>query len=436
MANFYVRTGNAGTDPDVSIDDLGIVIPTGATWTLLSEGDSSDPSIAGVGQFTSSELRDSDDLHILVTGGTLEFSLDGAAQATTTYVADVHLMEDFEDDHFDLRSGRLTLPSDTNPPGTIASPQPGDLFYDSDDGYLVFYNGVLGQWISITDSGSVLTDHGLLAGLLDDDHPQYGLLAGNAARNAVTGKYDFNGGELGLPTAADPTTAYPSATAGDIAYDTDDGYLVFYNGSAWIQLFDQVNTSLDHGDLTGLLDDDHTQYGLLAGNAARNAVTGTYDFTDGYLVAPVKSAAPTTNVVDGELAVVGGILYAYDATRTKWLSVDRVTVEASKQNGARNVYLRVGDGVASSQTGYRVLRDATITGLSAQTDNVESWTLEVRRNGVATPVATLAITAANGDQDAAVNADLAAGDELQLFANTASGRIRAPVALIELAWRI
>lgn len=47
----------------------------------------------------------------------------------------------------------------------------------------------------------------------------------------------------------------------------DTGYV--YNGSAW-----QPMGFSDHGDLSGLTDDDHTQYALLAGRAGGQSVTG------------------------------------------------------------------------------------------------------------------------------------------------------------------
>jgi len=525
MALFWVRTGSNGTGPDVDLDDLGITIATSASWTVLSEGSSSDPSVDGYGQFTARELRDSNDLSVEILAGNLEFSLDGLSEANRTYISDIHIMQDFLDDYLDLAAGRLTIPNEQQPPSTIPIPVPGDIFYDTDDGYLVFYSGVINDWVTITDAGTVTTEHGNLVGLADDDHAQYLLLSGNAARNTVTGKVDFgtDTGEIGLPKSTDPTSAYPSATAGDLAYDTDDGYVVFYDGANWIALesatavndhgtlsglgdddhtqysllsgnaarnavtgeFDfgdgelrfpvtqdpfsayplaeegnvaydqddgyivfhngtewiQVIDTLtigdyvidDHGLLNGLLDDDHTQYGLLAGDLVRNTVTGTYNFGDGYLVAPTHSAAPAPQA-DGEITFIDGVLYGYDSLRGKWLSVDRTTFIASKKGNANDVYLRLPDGIATSQTGVRALRDGTIVGISAQTDDAATWDAEVHTADTLIAGASVTVTAATGDQDDAINADFTQGDELQVFANT-TGNIRAPVVYVEIAWR-
>ena len=437
MALFWVRTGNNGADAAFTIDDLGITIPTGAGWTVLSEGDSGDPSVDGYGQFTARELRDSNDLHDAIIAGSLEFSLDGLSESLQTYISDVHLTLDFKDDFFDLSDGRLRLPNEVQPPTSIPVPKPGDIFYDTDDGYLVFYSGVTNSWVTISDGG-VATDHGSLSGLLDDDHTQYSLLAGDSTRNAITGEFDFSGGELLLPKAADPLTSYPGAVSGNVAYDTDDGYMVFYDGTKWVQVIDtdtigNFSNLIDHGQLQGLGDDDHLQYGLLTGNAARNTVTGTYDFRDGYLITPTYPSAPAAQA-DGEISYINGVLYAYDAVRAKWLSVDRQVIVVSKRGNANDVYLRLGDGVATSETGVRALRNGTITGITAQTDTSATWVAEVHTGNALITGASLTVTAATGDQDGAINADFSQGDELQVFANT-TGNIKAPVVFVEIAWR-
>lgn len=442
---FYVRTGGDGYNAAVAIDDLGVTIETGVpqpgggtSWTLLSAGDDGNPNLDGYGQFTARELRNSEDLYDLIIATTLEYSLDGSTEETKAFVSDIPLMRDYTDDHFDLTGGRLTLPNDTNPPANITDPLPGDLLYDTDDGYLTFYSGVLSQWITITDSGSVVSDHGALTGLLDDDHTQYALLSGNAARNPITGKFDWgtDAGELGLPKSTDPTSAFGSAAAGDLAYDTDDGYVVFYDGANWIALESAAAVN-DHGALTGLLDDDHTQYGLLAGNAARNAVTGTYDFTDGYLINPVSTVAPTDNLVDGSVTFIDGVMYSYDATRAAWLSIDRKFVTGGKSGNAIDVYLRISDGIASSQTGFRALRDGTIVGMFAQADTSSTWDLEVRLNGSTSPSATLSLAAVSGNQDTTTNVNFSQGDEIQLFVQTTPGNTaKAPIAGVEIAWRV
>ena len=50
------------------------------------------------------------------------------------------------------------------------------------------------------------------------------------------------------------------------------GDALFYNGTQW--LASAPDTEIDHGTISGLLDDDHTQYALLAGRAGGQSLVG------------------------------------------------------------------------------------------------------------------------------------------------------------------
>lgn len=283
-------------------------------------------------------------------------------------------------------------------------------------------------------SGSGATDHGSLSGLGDDDHSQYALLTGNSTRNPITGKFDFSGGELTLPTYTDVPGTLTSAVEGDIAWDSDDDILYVYDGSSWVTF----QGTIDHGALIGLGDDDHPQYGHLAQN---ETVSGVWTFapttsTDPALVITPDTVTPSTNVIGGAVTYRDDVLYIYDDTRTKFLSVDRQHMVATKKGNAKDIYLRVGEGIATSETGLRVMSNATITALAVQTDVAATWTLEVRKNGSATVIASLAVSAAAGDEDLTIDVNVDAGDELQFYANVPTGTIKSPVAQIQLARRL
>ena len=99
-------------------------------------------------------------------------------------------------------------------------------------------------------TGSLTTDHGELTGLADDDHTQYSLADGTRA---------FTGTVSGV----DPT---------ETAHLTTKGYVDTAVG---------VSGAIDHGNLTGLADDDHTQYLLANGTRELSADwhVGDYDVT-------------------------------------------------------------------------------------------------------------------------------------------------------------
>lgn len=102
-----------------------------------------------------------------------------------------------------------------------------------------------------TLSGSIILDHGNLTGLSDDDHTQYILTDGSR-------------GFTGTVSGIDPTADYHLATKYYI-----DNELATVSGGI-VQ---------DHGGLTGLADDDHTQYILADGTRAFTGTVGGIDPT-------------------------------------------------------------------------------------------------------------------------------------------------------------
>jgi len=112
----------------------------------------------------------------------------------------------------------------------------------------------------------VITDHGALGGLGDDDHTQYSL---------ADGSRDFTG-EVVVPS---PTAAGSAANKGYV-----DGQLT-------------ANVITDHGALGGLADDDHTQYSLVDGTRAFSGEVAVPSPT-------VAGSAANKGYVDAE---VGGI---------------------------------------------------------------------------------------------------------------------------------
>lgn len=71
----------------------------------------------------------------------------------------------------------------------------------------------------------------------------------------------------------------PTAVDGKPIYETDTDKFLIYDGAAWEEISGGGVT--DHGALTGLTDDDHTQYLLVAGTRAMtgNLLMGTNKIT-------------------------------------------------------------------------------------------------------------------------------------------------------------
>ncbi|MCG8830006.1 hypothetical protein [Tenacibaculum finnmarkense] len=143
-----------------------------------------------------------------------------------------------------------------------------------------------------------------------------------------------------------------------------------------------------------------------------------------------------TGTSGGQMFVdsTNGILYIYDGTRAKWLSVDRTMVGWGVNNAnTGNEYLRQFNGAQSNRNGWRMIRNATITAISAQTNINQTWTLEIRKNDGTTAIASLTITNQQGNHNNTLNIDVNEGDFIQAYCNGSS--VDYPETLIEIAWR-
>lgn len=129
-----------------------------------------------------------------------------------------------------------------------------------------------------------------------------------------------------------------------------------------------------------------------------------------------------------------GILYVFDGSRSKWLSVDRVMIGWGRNsNNTTDEYLRQFNGSLSDENGWRMIRNGTITAITAQTNASSSWTLEIRKNDDITNILILDLTSEEGKHNNNVNIDVNEGDFIQAFCNGTD--ISNPQTLIEIAWR-
>jgi hypothetical protein len=131
-----------------------------------------------------------------------------------------------------------------------------------------------------------------------------------------------------------------------------------------------------------------------------------------------------------------GRLWVYDTIRSKWLSSDRFDVVAGRNGRVRNGYLRIVDGLASSASGYRIIRPATITAVGAQGRTLQDWTLRVRKNNETTELVSLTMMGVTGNHDTTIDVDLDEGDMIQFYANTdAFVGVKNIAVWAEVAWR-
>lgn len=172
-------------------------------------------------------------------------------------------------------------------------------------------------------------------------------------------------------------------------------------------------------------------------------VTGIWEFqggaTDPNMYLTNKASAPTTNLGTANqypVSMIGGILAVYDKTnsRNKFLSVNRQYMYfwGRDSNNNTNEYARAGD-FTSNQGGPVLMRNATLVGISAKTNGAETWTVRVRKNGVVTNLASLALSAVDKAQDITLNIDFNAGDDIEVYID--GTRINRPIITLEFAYR-
>jgi hypothetical protein len=155
----------------------------------------------------------------------------------------------------------------------------------------------------------------------------------------------------------------------------------------------------------------------------------------------IEKAVPTTNLgAAGEIPIAmlaDGILAVYDKSnsRNKWLSVERLNMDFSGRNSPNNKdeYLWV-NRVNSMSAGVRLKRNATLVAASVQSAAPGTYTIRVRKNGVVTDLASLAVAAAAGGQLNTYNVDFDAGDQVQVYIESANN-IDSPVVDLEFAYR-
>lgn len=152
-----------------------------------------------------------------------------------------------------------------------------------------------------------------------------------------------------------------------------------------------------------------------------------------------KAAASTTNLGSANqipVEMVNNELVVYDKTRLKTLGVSRRYMDFVGRDNANNTneYMRLGGAFTSNQSSARLIRNATLVGISAQTFGAETWTVRVRKNGSATNEYSFAVSAVDGAQNNGVNVDFNAGDKIEVYCD--GSNVNRPVVTLEFAPRI
>lgn len=236
-----------------------------------------------------------------------------------------------------------------------------------------------------TVSGGIIQVHGNLSGLGADDHTQYILVNGSRAFTSTVGGV--------TPTSDEHLTTKQYV---DDEITTLSGSIV-----------------LDHGDLTGLDDDDHSQY--LRTDGSRELSDNWY-----YGSANISGSGSFYGngaTLSGVAYVDGDDVYFYDTTRSKDLGVAILQIGCGRNSAnTTNQYLRTFNGTPMNQTGVALPWDATLIGGAAMgSRNDQTWTIRLRKNGSATNLASLTVTNAYENHIMTADIDFDEGDRVQIY---------------------
>lgn len=199
----------------------------------------------------------------------------------------------------------------------------------------------------------------------------------------------------------------------------------------------QMTEALDNNTLDGAYNEGGAGAGRIIGTDSGPVEFDSETATSAPVRVVPKASLPTTALADGQMAVVDGIMYIYDATRSKWLSVQRQFLVFGRKGVTKNQYINFAAGTLSSNnSGYRIPRASVIVSMSGQLDVSGTCDLHVRKNDAATNVATLPIATATGASDISTNVSLNVGDFLQSFCSVAVGDVNDPMFIVEIAYTI
>jgi len=136
---------------------------------------------------------------------------------------------------------------------------------------------------------------------------------------------------------------------------------------------------------------------------------------------------PTANLFSGSLHVHSdGLLYQYDATRSKWLCVSREFLSWTDNGNNDNNYLREGN-IISTTSGWPVPFDCTIVQIIANGENNLTKGFELRSNAGGAFANIQAFSLSSGFfNNENLNIDVDQGVELKCFATGVGAPVNDP----------
>ncbi len=214
-------------------------------------------------------------------------------------------------------------------------------------------------------SGQVLTTDG--SGVLTWSTSSGGDITGvtTAADSGLTGGSASGDASLSLDVAGTTDlSASPDAADSFLVYDSSAGALREVT-------ITELMGSIDHGSLSGLTDDDHTQYALLAGRSGGQTLIGGIDASDDLII------DSTSNATKGDILLnpTGGNVGVGSAIPSYKLSVVDITSSSTVPKlwvGRTNVAEGFGVAIDDGGTVLRSVQDETAAEVHSLRNDLQS----------------------------------------------------------------
>lgn len=151
----------------------------------------------------------------------------------------------------------------------------------------------------------------------------------------------------------------------------------------------------------------------------------------------IAQPTPTTNLANGQLAVIGNTLYMYDGSRSKWLTIESTALQFGRDGSVDNDNLHYGGNLTSGTTGALMPLNGTIVAISAMGGSGDDTNINIRARDGTNANSVNETFALSGLRyiDTAANFDFDAGDYI-----TARGRDTSTITdnvtvIIWVKWR-
>mgnify|MGYP000048538019 CR=1 FL=1 len=135
----------------------------------------------------------------------------------------------------------------------------------------------------------------------------------------------------------------------------------------------------------------------------------------------------------GQLAVIDDLLYMYDATRGKWLSVESTSLQFGKNGSGDGVFMRFGGDVRNSGSGALMPYNGTITAITIKAKTGESSKeFQLKING---DTDTSFYLSSLEFRQTTTDIDFISGDYINLKIASSGDAVEHATAIIWMKWR-